>query len=110
MATTLEALKGITAYPIPSRTLDSVAARRGCELSEEATAEVLQGSSFNLAKADLLLWLSLAPNISQGGQNYSFSEEQRMQFRNQANGLLKEFGADDGTAAKPVFGYKGSRL
>lgn len=56
------------------------------------------------------MWLSLAPNVTQGGQSYSFSDEQRLQFRNQANSLYKEFAADDSATPKPVYGYKGSRL
>lgn len=110
MATIQNALIGITLYPLPSRTIEEIAARRGCSLSEQATQDVLSSRTFNLAKADLLMWLSLAPNVTQGGQSYSFSDEQRLQFRNQANSLYKEFAADDSATPKPVYGYKGSRL
>lgn len=111
MATIQDALKGITAYPIPQRTLTEVCARRGCALTDEATEEVLSGKAFNLAKADLFLWLVLAPNITQGGQSYSFTDEQRTQFRNRANGLYADFGAaDEQGTAKTTYGYKGSRL
>jgi len=110
MATIQEALKSVTMYPIPSATLQSIAARRGCALSDEATQETLSGADFNLAKADLLMWLSLAPNVAQGGQNYSFTDEQRQQFRNEANGLYADFAADDSAQTKPLYGYKGSRL
>lgn len=78
-------------------------------LTAEATKEVLDSEAYNLAVADLLLWLSIAPNISQGGQSYSFSEEQRTQLRNRANALFAKYG-DDGAASKPIYGYKGSRL
>jgi hypothetical protein len=110
MATIQEVLKGVSLYPIPSATLQSIASRRGCALSDEATQETLSGAIYNLAKADLLMWLSLAPSVSQGGQNYSFIDEQRQQFRNEANGLYKEFAADDSAPQKPLYGYKGSRL
>jgi len=110
-ATVLEALKGINAYPIPQRTITEICARRGCSLSEEATKEVLHGTAFNLAFADLLCWLALAPNITQGGQSYSFSDEQRTQFRNRANSLYADFGAaDEQGTPKTIYGYKGSRL
>lgn len=110
MAKVIENLKGINAYPIPLRTLVETADKRGLNLDTEATEEVLKGKNYNLAKADLLLWLSSAPNISQGGQNYSFTDEQRTQLRNHAKALYKDFDDDSGSANKPIYGYKGSRL
>lgn len=110
MTTILEAIKSVTLYPLPSRTIEQIAVRRGCSLSDEATQEKLTGIEYNLAKADILKWLANAPNVTQGGQSYSFTEEQRQQFRNEANALYKEYGADDSAIAKPIYGYKGSRL
>ncbi len=111
MATTtvLEALKGVNAYPIPQRTFEEYALRRGITLSESATQEVLCSKAYNLVVADLLSWLALAPNISQGGQSYAFNEEQRAAFRRRAFALYREFG-EEGGAPKTIFGYKGSRL
>lgn len=109
MATVLEALKSASAYPIPLRTLIETAERRGVALTDEATQEVLVGKDYRLALADLLLWLYLAPDIAQGGQSYSFTDEQRKQFRNQANAIYDELG-EKTASAQPTFGYKGSRL
>lgn len=106
--TTLEALKGINSYPIPQRTLDEVATRRGLELTSEVSTEILRSKEYNLAYADLLLWLSFAPQVTQGGQSYNFTDEQRLQFRNRASELFEEF--EDESARKPRYGYKGSRL
>ncbi|MBR5282855.1 MAG: hypothetical protein IKU22_08780 [Alistipes sp.] len=110
MATILEALKGVNAYPVPLRTLVENAERRGLDLSAEATKELLNGADYNLVVADLLLWLSFAPDISQGGQSFSFSDEQRVQLRNRANALYKEFDATEAGTPKPIYGYKGNRL
>lgn len=109
MATILETLKGVSAYPVPLRTFVETAEFRGLSLAETATQEVMIGKAYKLAKADLLLWLSLAPNIGQGGQSYSFTDEQRVQFRNQAKALYDECG-EVPAATKPIYGYKGSRL
>jgi hypothetical protein len=109
MATVLETLKAVNAYPVPLRTFIETAEQRCLTLNEEATREVLTGRGYRLAYADLLLWLSLAPNITQGGQSYSFTDEQRQQFRNQAKALYDECG-EVSVAAKPIYGYKGSRL
>ena len=110
MATILEALKGVNAYPVPLRTLVENAERRGLDLSAEATKELLNGANYNLVVADLLLWLSFAPEISQGGQSFSFSDEQRVQLRNRANALYREFDATEAGTPKPIYGYKGNRL
>lgn len=77
--TTLETLKGVNSYPVPLRTLEEVAQRRGILLDDECTITVLQGKDYRLACADLLLWLSFAPQVSQGGQSYQFSDEQQLQ-------------------------------
>ena len=111
MVTVLEALKGVNAYPIPPRTIEAVAHKRHLVLCDEATREVQQSKAYNLAVADLLRWLSEAPDVSQGGQSYSFTDDQRREFRNRASGLYADFGAgNEAGAAKPIYGYKGSRL
>ena len=106
--TILEALRSINAYPIPERTISEIAARRGLGSVSEASVAALTGEAFNLAKADVLVWLSYAPNVTQGGQSYSFSDEQRERFRQEAAALLEEFG--EGEAMRTRYGYKGSRL
>lgn len=110
MPTILDSLKAINAYPIPLRTIDEVAVRRGLTLHAEATQEVLKGGAFGLAKADLLLWLSHAPNVSQGGQSYSFTDEQREDLRTAAYDLYDAFAEDEADKPKTIYGYKGSRL
>lgn len=109
METILESLKSVNAYPVPLRTLVEISERRGLSLTSEAAQADLRGKNYKLATADLLLWLSLAPNISQGGQSYSFTDEQRQQFRNMANALFDEFG-EETSSVQPTYGYKGSRL
>ena len=111
METVLEALKGVNAYPVPLRTLTAIADKRGLSLTTDATQEMQKSKEYNLAVADLLLWLSIAPDVSQGGQSYSFTDEQRKQFRNRANSLYGEYDAADETGTpKPIYGYKGNRI
>jgi hypothetical protein len=107
--TVLESLKGINAYPIPLRTIDNAAEYRGLTLTEDISESIVQSSSYKLAKADLLLWLSLAPNITQGGQSYSFTDEQRTQLRNRANAIYSEYESSDNAESGSIYGYKGSR-
>lgn len=107
--TNLDALKSVNAYPIPLRTLTETAERRNISLTAEASQESLHSKDFRLAKADLLRWLSLAPNISQGGQSFSFTDEERKQMRQQAQGIYDELEPET-NAGCVTFGYKGDRL
>ncbi len=109
MATILESLKGVNAYPIPLRTLAETAERRGLTLTAGATKAVMDGKEYSLAVADLLLWLSVAPDVSQGGQSFSFTDEQRKQLRGRAQALYGELG-EESAVARAVYGYKGGRL
>lgn len=105
----LAALKSINAYPIPLRTLSETAERRGVALMDSATQDTLTSNAFRLAKADLLLWLSYAPNITQGGQSYSFTDEQRKEFRHEAQAIYNEL-EPQANAGRVTYGYKGGRL
>lgn len=105
--TTLEALKGINSYPIPLRTLEETAGRRGLSLDADVTVENLRSKEYRLSYADLLMWLSYAPQVTQGGQSYSFTDDQRLEMRNRASELYEEL---EDEAPKARFGYKGSRL
>lgn len=107
MQTVNESLKSTSSYPIPARTIEEIATKRNLTLTDMVSEETLKSKDYLLAKADLLLWLSLAPNVSQGGQNYSFSEDQRTMFRKRANVIYGMFEDDE---LKPTYGYKGSRL
>lgn len=104
-----DTLKSINAYPIPMRTLVETAERRGVDLMAEPTQESLKSKAFRLAKADLLLWLAFAPNITQGGQSYSFTDEQRKRMRQEAQGIYNKL-EPEANAGCVTYGYKGDRL
>lgn len=108
--TVLDALKSVNAYPIPLRTLADTAESRGLDLSGEATGKILRSKELRLAKADLLTWLSMAPNVSQGGQSYSFTDEQRKELRNHARSVYAELEPTTTAGMGVTYGYKGDRL
>lgn len=110
MATILESLKSVNAYPIPLRSLVETAEGRGLTLSDEATKEVMTSRAYRLAVADLLLWLAIAPDITQGGQSYSFTDEQRKLLRSRATAVYGEFDENVAGVGGVAYGYKGSRL
>lgn len=106
-----DSLLGISAYPIPERTIETIALKRGLGLDYEVDEGTLQSYSFRLATADLLMWLYGAPNVAQGGQSYNFTSDQRELWRKQAMGIYGDLGADAELAMyKSTYGYKGSRL
>lgn len=107
--TILEALKGINPYPIPFRTLSEVADRRDIDLTGEADKLATAGRTYRLAIADLFLWLAFAPDITQGGQSYSFTDAQRTEFKNKAYAVYDEL-KDSSASTKTIYGYKGSKL
>lgn len=109
--TTFDALIGVTGYPIPRRSVEAVALRRGLELDPAPTTEIMVSREFRLCEADLLMWLFRAPNVAQGGQSYNFTDEQRKDFRNRARKIYDDLGdAGDAAGASIQYGYKGDRL
>ncbi len=108
--TILDALRGVNAYPIPLRTLVDTARGRGLDAAGEATEDALSSAAYRLAEADLLYWLAFAPDVSQGGQSYSFSDEQRKQLRLHAKAVYDELGGDADSATAVPYGYKGAWL
>ncbi len=108
--TVLDSLKAVNRYPVPATFYASVMVARGIEEEAKADADILTSAAYNLAKADVLIWLSNAPDISQGGQTYGFTDEQRTLMRNEAYALYKEYGDGATNTPKPTYGHKGSRL
>ena len=111
--TLLETLKAaVTAYPIAPQTIEAWATYWGLDLQQQATPPLMQSQEYRLVKADLWDWLALAPNISQGGQTYSFTDEQRTLFKQRAASIRSsvELDPDEQPAATSLYGYKGSTL
>jgi hypothetical protein len=108
MATIHESLKSINGYPVPESTFIEIATSRDLELTEDATKTVLKSNSYRLAKADVMMWLSYAPDVKQADVSYSFNEDERKALRKAANAIYGELGDDAFTGTR--FGYKGNRL
>lgn len=109
--TILQSLKSITAYPIPSATLQDIA--EGCGLSVDAvlTNEVRNKVEFKRARAHVFRYLITAPNISQNGVSFSFTSDERKCFKKTAKDILTEIGDDiSGLGLGVKYGYKGENL
>lgn len=110
MITVFDALLAVSAYPIPERVIKATALKRAVDLGDSASEELVKSDAFRLATADLYVWLYFAPNVSQGGQSYSFTEAQRNWWKKQAMAIYDELEDDALSALKTEYGYMGSKL
>lgn len=109
--TVRESLVNISLYPIASSFLDRVAILRTLDLEAILTADILESQAFLLAEADVLMWLSVAPNLSEGGMSLNTLVPDRDALRKRANATYQKFGDSAYVAeSSTVFGYKGDSL
>lgn len=106
--TVLDSLRSINGYPLSLLSLELAARSRDLDPGAEATKEVLGSKGYRLAKADVLMMLADAPDVTQEGISYSFTDEQRDSFRMSASIIYNESG--EGERGRAVYGYKGDRL
>lgn len=104
-----ELLKSINAYPIPANVITEAGIRHNLDVEGDATSDVIQSSGYKLAKADIYTYLAGAPNITQNGISFSFSEDQRTYFLNVATSIRNEEGVTDPTTGQG-YGYVGEDL
>lgn len=104
----LQSLKSLSAYPIPTATLTNIAEGSGLAIDAEATNELRDSRGYQLAMAGVYLFLSQAPNVSQGGISYSFSEWERYRLRLMAEEMAEALGED--IHGYLSLGYKGEDL
>jgi hypothetical protein len=112
MATVLESLVSISGYPIGKGTIIDIATKRGLNLDDEATIVLFQSPEYRLATADLMRWVSYAPNVRQADVQYDLLYSDREQLRKAANAIYGELGDDAYIPPETVtkYGYKGSRI
>lgn len=111
MGTVLTSLKGLSAYPVPAASIQSMADTRGLDLTATYTSEVGKSKAYRLTMADFYMWLVVAPSISQGGISYSFSAAEKNLFLKKAAAIYKELDPESLDAQGVVtYGYKGSSL
>lgn len=112
MRTVCELLRSVTNFPISANTIEALALKRGLDLGATADAEIVKSRAYLLTEADIYRWLYLVANMSQGGQSYNFTAEDKEHFRSEANKIYRLFGEDDNLlkVSPTKYGYKGSRL
>lgn len=104
-----KSLKSLSGYPISLAAIQDIAEENGIYIDDELTPEIRNSKAFKRAKAQVYFFLSGAPSVSQGGITYSFSDEDRRRFRQEAESILDEIG-DDANGLGVTYGYKGEDL
>ncbi len=100
-----KALMSISSYPIPAPVIENIAGAAGLEPDTEVDLEVRQSDPFRRATAGVYQYLSEAPNVSQGGISYTFSEDERTRFAQRASNILASLG--ESQEAEIEVGYMG---
>ena len=94
---TSNAIKAMSSYPIPAATIENIIEEAGLDAEADITKEMRASDQFKKAKALTYAFLSEAPNITQGGISYTFSEVERSRFQKKSSNLLAELGEDEGS-------------
>ena len=94
---TSNALRAMSSYPIPQSTIDNIIDEAGLDAEADITKEIRASDEFKKAKALTYAFLAEAPNITQGGISYTFSQDERSRFEQKSNSLLTELGEDGGS-------------
>lgn len=105
-------LRSVTNFPVPDGVIDAVCLRRQVYPDQPASAPDIEARNFRLAEADILKWLYTVANMSQGGQSYTFTAEDKKRLKENANNIYRACGADDDVIVETgiKYGYKGDRL
>lgn len=102
-------LQSINPYPIPANVITEAGIKYGLDLESEVTPDLIAGKEYNLAKADIYTYLAGAPDVTQNGVSFSFTEDQRAYFLNVATSIRGEQGVQDPTTGQG-YGYVGEDL
>lgn len=108
--TIFNALRTLSGYPLSTDTYTMAIMVAGLNANEEATTEVMNSKAFRYATANVYRALSEAPNVSQGGVSYTFSEDDRKRLVNRAAHILNSLGKDAADELGVNFGYQGEDL
>ena len=82
---------------------------RGLHPDEDFRGGLATRKEYQLLKADVLVYLSEVPNVTQEGVSFSILETTRQQMAKEAERIYQKYG-DPNAPKKPRYGYKGSLL
>lgn len=92
--TVAEAIQGLTTYPIPADTITSVGISRGLDTSIPFTIAVHNMPAYQLMKADVYVFLSVAPDLKE--QEVSITNSDKKHYKALADEIYGKYGEGDG--------------
>jgi hypothetical protein len=82
---------------------------RGLHPDEDFRGDLARRREYQLVRADVLVYLSEVPNVTQEGVSFSILETTRQQMAKEAERIYRKYG-DPNAPKRPRYGYKGSLL
>ena len=104
--TVSESLRSINSYPIPPYVLTKTAIKNGMSLEDEITSESVISKEYRLMEADVFAFLAGAPDVTQNGVSFSFTDDQRDWFLSMSNSIKADLGVSDASSGQG-YGYMG---
>ena len=111
--TILDSLLSQHSYPLDGQAVRLLAQRRGLSPDDWVCDKVLGSDAWQLARADVLMMVASAPNVTQEGVSYDVLYSTREALRNEADKVYRKYLAPSDPLypkAKRRYGYKGSLL
>lgn len=103
--TIIDSLQAISLYPITRSALLSIAIECNLDGQDTMTTELYNHKDYKRAKAKVYKLLSEAPDVTEAGATYGFTDTERKAFERKANELLNQVG--DMADCNADYGYFG---
>lgn len=104
--TTKEALISLNAFPIPDNAILKIGIDRALDTSVEYTLVISVSESYELATADLLMYLHGQPNIVEQEVGINQAAVIKKEFLSRANAIYAKYG-DPKYNGKGTYGFVG---
>lgn len=75
-------------------------------LEDEITSESVISKEYRLMEADVFAFLAGAPDVTQNGVSFSFTDDQRDWFLSMSNSIKADLGVSDASSGQG-YGYMG---
>lgn len=111
--TILDALLAIHAYPLDPEAVRLKAVGRGLLPDNDFCACDSSDRAYMLARADVLMMIAYAPNVTQEGVSYSIPDTARQRLEKEAERIYRSLLDPSDPLypkTKPRYGYRGSLL
>lgn len=104
--TVSDALISLNSFPIPTSVVEKIGIERSLDISVDYTEAISKSSNFELATADVYMWLHGQPIFKEQEISFSQQTEIKENFLSFANNIYQKYD-DDKYQGKGKFGFIG---